>query len=153
MKEPYHTSLLSGYAWLQELLWGHPEHIRTELGVHKDVFYALVRELQSMGHSDTRYVCQGFIGRTPARVQVGSLPKGLNKYLVQLPRLGQPWTHIGSKCLVMYDCKHLPWLITAPDYLGNPREEMFQVATQTFNVLYYFPFIWFNGSYCPRSYI
>jgi hypothetical protein len=56
MKEPYHTSILSGYAWLQELLHGHPERIRTELGVHKEVFHALVRELQSMGHGNTRYV-------------------------------------------------------------------------------------------------
>ena len=56
MKEPYHTSILSGYAWLQELLQGHPECICTELGVHKDVFHALVRELQSMGHGDTRYM-------------------------------------------------------------------------------------------------
>lgn len=56
MKEPYHTSILSGYAWLQELLRGHPERIRTELGVHKEVFYALIRELQSMGHGDTKYV-------------------------------------------------------------------------------------------------
>jgi hypothetical protein len=56
MKEPYHTSILSGYAWLQELLHGHPERIRTELGVHKEVFHALIRELQSMGHGDTRYV-------------------------------------------------------------------------------------------------
>jgi len=55
MKEPYHTSILSGYAWLQELLHGHPERIRTELGVHKGVFHALVRELQSMGHGDTKY--------------------------------------------------------------------------------------------------
>ena len=56
MKEPYHTSILSGYAWLQELLHGHSEHIRTELGVHKDVFHALIRELWSMGHNDTRYM-------------------------------------------------------------------------------------------------
>lgn len=56
MKEPYHTSILSGYAWLQELLHGHPERIRTELGVHKDVFLALVEKLRSMGHGDTRYV-------------------------------------------------------------------------------------------------
>ena len=56
MKEPYHTSILSGYAWLQELLHGHPERIRTELGVHKEVFHALIRDLQSMGHGDTRYV-------------------------------------------------------------------------------------------------
>jgi hypothetical protein len=56
MKEPYHTSILSGYAWLQELLHGHPERIRTELGVHKEVFHALIRLLRSMGHGDTRYV-------------------------------------------------------------------------------------------------
>lgn len=56
MKEPYHTSILSGYAWVQELLRGHPERIRTELGVHKEVFHALIRELQSMGHGDTKYV-------------------------------------------------------------------------------------------------
>ena len=56
MKEPYHTSILSGYAWVQELLNGHPERIRTELGVHKEVFYSLIEELQSMGHGDTKYV-------------------------------------------------------------------------------------------------
>jgi hypothetical protein len=56
MKEPYHTSILSGYAWLQELLHGHPEHIRTELGVHKEVFLALIQELWSMGHGDTKYM-------------------------------------------------------------------------------------------------
>jgi hypothetical protein len=56
MKEPYHTSILSGYAWVQELLNGHPERIRTELGVHKEVFYALIEELRSMGHENTRYV-------------------------------------------------------------------------------------------------
>jgi hypothetical protein len=56
MKEPYHTSILSGYAWVQELLNGHPERIRTELGVHKEVFCALIEELRLMGHEDTKYV-------------------------------------------------------------------------------------------------
>jgi hypothetical protein len=56
MKEPYHTSILSGYAWVQELLHGHPERIRTELGVHKEVFHALVEELRSMGHGDSKNV-------------------------------------------------------------------------------------------------
>ena len=56
MKEPYHTSILSGYAWVQELLNGHPEHICTEFGLHKEVFYALIEVLQLMGHGDTRYV-------------------------------------------------------------------------------------------------
>jgi hypothetical protein len=45
MKEPYHTSIQSGYAWVQELLHGHPERIRTELGVHKEVFHALIGKL------------------------------------------------------------------------------------------------------------
>ena len=48
--------------------------------------------------------CQGFTGRTPAWVQDGSLPKGLNEFPAQLPHLGQLWTHIGSKSLVMQDC-------------------------------------------------
>jgi hypothetical protein len=56
MKEPYHTSILSGYAWVQELLHGHPEHIHTELGVHKEVFHALIEVLLSMGHGDSRNV-------------------------------------------------------------------------------------------------
>ena len=50
---------------------------------------------------------------------------------------------------------------TANNYLGLSRlrntseifGEMSQVATRTFNVLYYFPFIWFIGSHYPRSYI
>ena len=45
MKEPYHTSILSGYAWVQELLNGHPERIRTELGVHKDCYDFLIAPL------------------------------------------------------------------------------------------------------------
>jgi len=56
MKEPYHTSILSGYAWVQELLHGHPEQIRTELRVHKEVFHALITELKLMGHGDSKYV-------------------------------------------------------------------------------------------------
>lgn len=56
MKDPYHTSILSGYAWVQELLHGHPERIRTELGVHKEVFHALITELQALGHGNSKYV-------------------------------------------------------------------------------------------------
>ena len=81
-------------------------------------------------------LCQGFTGRTPVRVRDGSLPEGLNEYPAQLPRLGQLWTCVGSKSLVMQDCKRLPRLITAPEYFGNLRREMSQVATRTFNVLY-----------------
>ena len=41
----YHTSALTGEAWVMELLSGHPEHIQTELGVHLHVFVALIAEL------------------------------------------------------------------------------------------------------------
>ena len=97
--------------------------------------------------------CQGFTSRTPVRVRDGFLPEGLNKYPAQLPRLGQLQTRVGSKSLVTQDCKRLPRLITAPEYFGSLWKEMSQVATRTFNVLYYFPFIWFIGSHYPRSYI
>ena len=40
-----------------ELLLGHPDHIRCELGVRKHVFEALINELRSMGHGDNRFVC------------------------------------------------------------------------------------------------
>ncbi|KAH9954260.1 hypothetical protein BGW80DRAFT_1130185, partial [Lactifluus volemus] len=45
-KQPYHTSALTGEAWVLELLAGHPECIRCELGVHHHVFDQLISELQ-----------------------------------------------------------------------------------------------------------
>ena len=53
---PSHTSVLSGYHWLLELLTGHPERIHCELGIHKEVFLQLVYELRTMGHSDSKSV-------------------------------------------------------------------------------------------------
>jgi hypothetical protein len=56
VREPYHTSILTGQGWVDELLDGHPERIRTELGMHKDVFLALVSKLRDLGHTDSKYV-------------------------------------------------------------------------------------------------
>jgi hypothetical protein len=56
VKQPYHTSILSGETWVQELLNGHPKRIECELGVTKHVFNQLILELQSMGHTQSRYV-------------------------------------------------------------------------------------------------
>lgn len=53
---PYHTSILTGEGWVKELIYGHPERIRTELGVHKDVFFILVAELRTAGFLDSRHV-------------------------------------------------------------------------------------------------
>ena len=56
LKEPWHTSILTGQLWVLELLSGHPERIRTELGVHHHVFYALIDDLRAHGHTDSRYI-------------------------------------------------------------------------------------------------
>ena len=55
-KIPYHTSALSGADWVLELLNGHPERIRNELGVHKHVFYGLIDELKIAGHRPSKNV-------------------------------------------------------------------------------------------------
>jgi hypothetical protein len=49
--EPYHTSTLTGQGWVDEPLDGHPERIRTELGMHKHAFLALLSKLQDLGHT------------------------------------------------------------------------------------------------------
>ena len=54
--EPYHTSILTGQGWVLELLTGHPERIRCELGLHHHVFLNLISELREMGHADSRFV-------------------------------------------------------------------------------------------------
>ena len=54
--EPYHTSILSGQGWVEELLEGHPAQIQCELGVSRDVFLELVAALESFGHGDSKYV-------------------------------------------------------------------------------------------------
>ena len=55
-KQPYHTSALTGNAWVQELLAGHPERIRSELGVHKHVFKVLLQLLHNAGYNDSKHV-------------------------------------------------------------------------------------------------
>ncbi|KAH9953769.1 hypothetical protein BGW80DRAFT_1132489, partial [Lactifluus volemus] len=53
---PYHTSSLSGEAWVQELLTGHPQRIRNELGVYRSTFIMLVRAIQALGLQPSRHV-------------------------------------------------------------------------------------------------
>jgi hypothetical protein len=52
--QPYHTSALSGYAWVQELIHGNPRRIYTELGVRLHVFLSLLITLRTMGYGDSR---------------------------------------------------------------------------------------------------
>jgi hypothetical protein len=55
-RQAYHTSALSGHAWVLELLNGHPGRIRCELGVSLQVFDDLLSNLRGMGYKDSRYV-------------------------------------------------------------------------------------------------
>jgi hypothetical protein len=55
-REPYHTSVLTGEGWVMELLGGHPDRIRCELGVSLDVFSDLISDLRAMGHGNSRNV-------------------------------------------------------------------------------------------------
>lgn len=55
-KVPYHTSSLSGAAWIRELVDGHDDRIHNELGTRREVFLALVQSLRSLGYQDSREV-------------------------------------------------------------------------------------------------
>ena len=54
--KPYHTSILSGEMWVQELLDGHPDCILCELGVQKEVFEALIHTLHTISTMDSKHV-------------------------------------------------------------------------------------------------
>lgn len=55
--EPKHTSHLTGQLWLEELLAGHPERFREQLGLAHHVFRKLSQVLQkSHGLRDSRHV-------------------------------------------------------------------------------------------------
>jgi hypothetical protein len=53
---PYHTSALSGEAWVQELLTGHPKRIRSELGVERSTFIVLLKAVRVLGAMPSRHV-------------------------------------------------------------------------------------------------
>jgi hypothetical protein len=56
-KQEYHTSKLTGAEWVEELIYGHPDRIWTELGMNVHVFLILVEELRSLCHlEDGRHV-------------------------------------------------------------------------------------------------
>ena len=54
--EPYHTSILSGQMWVDELLEGHPDHIYCKLGGQKDIFLELVCTLCNFGITGSKHV-------------------------------------------------------------------------------------------------
>jgi len=55
-KTPYHTSILTGEMWVQELIAGHPKRIRTELGMRRNIFLQFVQTLMLSGLKPGRFV-------------------------------------------------------------------------------------------------
>jgi hypothetical protein len=55
-KTPYHDSATRGIDWVNELVAGHPEQIRHELGMHINIFNRLLRVLQKMGYSHFKHI-------------------------------------------------------------------------------------------------
>ncbi len=53
-KESLHNSSLSGRAWLNELLAGHPDRILINLGMRKHVFLALVVQIRLLGYTENQ---------------------------------------------------------------------------------------------------
>jgi hypothetical protein len=45
-KQPYHTSALTGEAWVKELIVGHPDRIKNELGMRLHVFLVFMNQLR-----------------------------------------------------------------------------------------------------------
>ena len=54
--QPYHTSALSGEAWLVELILGHPGRIRCELGMDVHTFKSVTLDLRRYGHEASKHV-------------------------------------------------------------------------------------------------
>ena len=55
-RTPYHTSALSGEGWVYELLSGHPERIRNELGIYRSTFLVLIEVMKLSGLQSSHHV-------------------------------------------------------------------------------------------------
>ena len=55
-KMAYHTPALTGEMWVLELLNGHPECIWNELGIHKHVFWNIIKDLHLFSHQDSKVI-------------------------------------------------------------------------------------------------
>jgi hypothetical protein len=55
-RQVYHTSSLTGAGWVQELMLGHPDRIKTELGMRLHVFKRLVSDLSDLGLDPSRHI-------------------------------------------------------------------------------------------------
>jgi hypothetical protein len=54
IKTEQHTSALTGRAWLNELLTGHPDRIYIALGMRRHVFLALVFQIRALGYMEAQ---------------------------------------------------------------------------------------------------
>jgi hypothetical protein len=55
-RQVYHTSSLTGAGWIQELMLGHPDRIKTKLGMRLHVFKRLISDLSDLGLAPSWYI-------------------------------------------------------------------------------------------------
>ncbi|KDQ52282.1 hypothetical protein JAAARDRAFT_90291, partial [Jaapia argillacea MUCL 33604] len=58
-RQDYHISILTGEGWVQELIHGHPDWIKIELGMQLHVFQQLITVLQECGLRASKHVSLG----------------------------------------------------------------------------------------------
>lgn len=125
-KQPYHNSKLSGAAWVEELIVGHPDRIRSELGMSVHVFLMLVEELRfSCQLQDSRHItlkeqvaifCYTCVTGLSIR-HVGERFQRSNKTISLYGTLWRPnYNSISSNCFDRYFRTILDALTSPPFY-------------------------------------
>jgi hypothetical protein len=106
-KQPYHTSALSGQAWVEELMTGHPDRIFHELGMRLHVFLAFVANLQLLCGFDTSR--RGVTVEEQAAIFLYACVTGLS-----VRHLGERFQHSNetiSKYVYRFMCNRTPLFI------------------------------------------
>ena len=81
---PHHTSILTGKAWIIELMNGHPDRIKINLGVSLDTFSALVQVLEQNGITESQNGVSGMVYQLKSNWEYTSIPAWLVSHLVLL---------------------------------------------------------------------
>jgi hypothetical protein len=55
-RQVYHTSSLTRVGWVQELMLGHPDRIKTELSMRLHVFKRLISDLSDLGLAPSQHI-------------------------------------------------------------------------------------------------
>jgi hypothetical protein len=109
-KQPYHNSALSGQAWVEELMNGHPDRIFHELGMHLHVFLAFAANLRL--HCGFNTSQKGVIVEEQAAIFLYTCVTGLS-----VQHIGERFQH-SNETISKYVYKFICYTVK-PLYLTN----------------------------------